>query len=396
MASPSTLVLTLFFLLLSPLVSAEKLIRSNALTTCMPNSNFTASLFDLVFTPSNGSVAIEVEGVSSISGNITAQLDVYAYGFKIISTELDPCFADFDLAGMCPMNTGPFHLPPSAVTIPGDGLDAVPGVAYTVPDIDLFVQVYIKGKDSGNTLACLETRLDNDKTVYHKGVSWAVAVIAGLGLVVSAVTSGLGHSNTAAHVAANALSLFGFMQAQAMIGLTSVTLPPIVQSWTQNFQWSMGIINVDFLQSLCTWYQRATGGEPSTLLSSLSSTTVKVLKKRTIQFADGFGHDLAKRTNNNEEGTGNENFKKATVRGIERVGFRAGIERTNIFMMGFIYFVFFVVVVLGLVAAFKGVCELAAKKGWMKSDKFQDFRNGWRIVLRGILFRLVRLCLCSL
>ena len=285
------------------------------------------------------------------------------------------------------MNTGPFHLPPSANRIPGDGLDSIPSVAYTVPDIDLRVQVWLRSKDTGASLACLETRLDNGKTVYHKGVSWAVAVIAGLGLIASAVTSGLGHSNTAAHVAANALSLFGFMQAQAMIGMTSVTLPPIVQSWTQNFQWSMGIIHVEFLQALCTWYQRATGGEPSSLLSSVTSTTVKVAK-RSIAFADEVTGELVKRTNNQNEG-GGENVRKVTLRGIERVGYRAGLERTNIFMTGLIFFVFFVAVVLGLVAAFKGFCELAAKKGWMKSDKFSDFRNGWKIVLRGILFRLV-------
>jgi hypothetical protein len=42
---------------------------------------------------------------------------------------------------------------------------------------------------------------------------------------------------------------------------------------------------------------------------------------------------------------------------------------------------------------FKAYCEAAVKAEWMKSDKFADFRNGWKIVLKGILFRLVRLSL---
>lgn len=220
-----------------------------------------------------------------------------------------------------------------------------------------------------------------------------VAVIAGLGLIASAITSGLGHSNTAAHVAANALSLFGFFQAQAMIGMSSVKLPPIVQSWTQNFQWSMGIIRVGFLQRLATWYQRATGGEPSTVLQSLSTTSVQVLKRSldvTSRLVARAAIDLAKRTNR-DDGV-SENSATTTVRGIERVGFRARIERTNIFLTGLIFFILFVGVVMGGVAAFKGVCELLSRSGRMKSDKFQDFRNGWRIVMRGILFRLVSLC----
>jgi hypothetical protein len=259
-----------------------------------------------------------------------------------------------------------------------------------VPDLDLKARVYINRRETGEPIACLEARLENGNTVYQVGVAWIVAIIAGLGLVASAVTSGLGHSNTAAHVAANALSLFGFFQAQAMIGMSSVSLPPIVQSWTQNFQWSMGVIRIGFLQRMCTWYQRATGGTPSTTLSSLSTTSVLV-QKRSLDAVVGFASRAAvrmtKRTNN-ADGIA-ESISTTVVRGIERVGFRAGIESTNIFMTGLVFFVFFVAFVMLLVAGFKGYCEIASKKGWMKGDKFQDFRNGWKIVMRGILFRLV-------
>ena len=153
------------------------------------------------------------------------------------------------------------------------------GIAYTVPDLDGIVRIYINETSTGKSLACLETELSNGKTVYQKAVVWSVAVIAGLGLVASAISSGLGHSNTAAHVAANAMSLFGYFQAQAIVGMTAVNLPPIVAAWTQNFQWSMGIIRVGFLQRFCTWYQRATGGTPSNLLSSLATTSVRVQKR---------------------------------------------------------------------------------------------------------------------
>lgn len=207
------------------------------------------------------------------------------------------------------------------------------------------------------------------------------AVIAGLGLAASAITSGLGHSNTAAHVAANALSLFGFMQSQALIGMTAVHMPPIVESWTQNFQWSMGIIHVGFMQTICTWYQRSTGGTPSTLLSSLSTTSVQVMKKRAL---DAVGL-LAKRASPASQTATSSN---TVIRGIERVGFRADIEMTNIFMTGLIFFVVFVALVMLMVALFKGACEVAAQNGMLKSDKFQDFRNGWKIVMRGILYRL--------
>lgn len=272
--------------------------------------------------------------------------------------------------------------------------DIRPGIAYTVPDLDAKVQVYINSTDTGQAVACVEAELSNGKTVDQKGVAWTVAVIAGLALVISAITSGLGHSNTAAHVAANTLALFGYFQAQAFIGMSAVSLPPIVASWTQNFQWSMGIIRIGFIQNIATWYQRSTGGTPSQVLSDLATESVQVEKRslttinRLIGRAAMHVHrQLLKRTNGSSSSTDTSNT--VVVRGIERVGFRAKIELTNIFLTGYIFFLIFVVAVVLGVIIFKLICELLVKMGRMKGDKFQDFRNGWTTVLKGILFRCV-------
>ena len=93
-----------------------------------------------------------------------------------------------------------------------------------------------------------------------------------------------------------------------------------------------------------------------------------------------------KRANNSATTT---TTKVTVLTGIERVGFVAGIETTNIFLTGLAFFVAFVFIVTVCVAVFKGFCELAVKAGWLKGDKFLDFRNGWKTVLKGILFRIV-------
>lgn len=290
----------------------------------------------------------------------------------------------------------------------------IPGIAYTFPDIDAKVKLFMNyssdstGEKAGQSVACVEADISNGKTVNLLGVKWATAIVAGLALASSAVISGLGHSNAASHVAANALSLFGYFQGQAMIGMTGIELPPIVQAWTQDFQWSMGIIRVGFMQTIFTWYQRATGGTPSGLFDSLTSVSVEVEKRRVKRAVVENGLDvvkrgftemparavammprtvdtvstIAKRTNvKNSSGS-------FVVRGIQRVAYKAGIESSNLFMTGLTFFCLFVLITIAGVAAFKGVCELAVKNRWMKSDKFVDFRNGWFTVLKGILFRL--------
>lgn len=388
---------------LIPLVMAERIIESNSLVSCQENSGFSASLFDVTFTPDNGSLAFNVVAITTISGNVTAEIDVTAYGYTAVKRTINPC--ELNLSGLCPLSPGQINIE-SNIVIPSSIVSIIPGIAYSIPDLDGVVQIKIYNSNTGAQLACVQAALSNGKTVYQKGVGWATAVIAGLALLVSALVSGLGHSNTAAHVAANALSLFGFMQTQAFFGMTAVHLPPIVSSWTQNFQWSMGIIHIGFIQDIATWYQRATGGTPSTVLSTLSTTSVNVQKRsldvvsKSVAVVPRAAKYLAEQglsamvKRSNADNTNSETLRTITVRGIDRVGFRADIELTNIFMTGYIFFVIFVMFVIIGVVAFKWILEGFARTGHMKSDKFQDFRNGWSTVLKGILFRIVSLLHC--
>ena len=376
------------------LTSAERMLYSDSLNPCQPNNNFSATQFDVLLTPANDSLSFSITGVSTITGNVTIDLVVYAYGLNIYSTTLNPC--ELNYQGLCPMSEGQINLPSSNIPIPASALKQVPGIAYTVPDLDAKVLVYFNSTSTGQSAACVQAELSNGKTVDQKGVAWSIAVVSGLALVASAITSGLGHSNTAAHVAANALALFGYFQAQAFIGMTAVPLPPIVASWTQNFQWSMGIIRVSFLQNIATWYQRSTGGTPSTILSNLGTTSVEV-EKRSLQAAYALMKRAAYEVHNNilrarsnaSSGTVTDTSNTVVIRGIQRVGFRAGMEVTNIFLTGYIFFMIFVIFVVLGVLLFKLICEGLAKTGHMKGDKFKDFRNGWTTVLKGILFRLV-------
>ena len=376
-------------ILLASFTSAERLIESSSLNPCQSNSGFTATLFDVVFTPDNGTLTYNINGVSTITGKIIADLQAIAYGYTAFNQTIDPC-TNADLSSLCPMSPGQIIINSNS-QFSSDVVSNIPGIAYGVPDLDGLVRIYITSAATGERLACVEAELSNGKTVDQKAVQWTIAVIAGLGLLVSAVTSGLGHSNTAAHVAANALSLFGFFQAQAMIGMTAVELPPIVQSWTQNFQWSMGIVSIKFMQNILTWYQRSTGGTPSTLLSNLATTSVEV-QKRSLKTAERLIMDTYYALNRRQSTPSSTPTTASTLtilKGIKRVGFRANIETTNIFLTGLAFFVAFVVLVAVCVTLFKAFCELAVKAGWLKGEKFQDFRNGWKIVLKGILFRLV-------
>ncbi|KAI6092176.1 TRP-domain-containing protein [Hypoxylon rubiginosum] len=376
-----------------PAAAAEPMLVSNSLNTCQEDSMFTASLFKVVYTPNNNTAFLNIVATSSVEGSVKFDIAISAYGYTIIQTTIDPC--EVGLAGLCPMTAGKiplkFNLP-----VTDAAASQIPGIAYTFPDLDATVRVFLNMTDTGKSVACVEADISNGKTVDLIAVKWVLAIIAGLILCSSAIINGLGHSNAAAHIASGALSLFGFFQSQAMLGLTSIHLPPVVQSWTQDFQWSMGIINVDFMQDIFTWYQRATGGTPTTIFDSLTTVSVQV-EKRALAGAPKAAVDLYRRTAQILPRGATALLKRANVMtgsgsyivyGIQRVAFKAGIESTNLFMTGLTFFCLLVVFTIGAVAAFKGLCELAVKQKWMKGDTFLEFRNGWLTVLKGILFRL--------
>ena len=375
---------------MASLVSGERMLVSKSLSSCQKDSSFSASVFNVAYTPGNNSAAIKMSATSSVQGFVKFDVKITAYGYDIVHTTIDPC--DTELTGLCPMMTGntPMEFP---VPIAEGSDKDIPGIAYTVPDLDAKVRIYVNMTETGESVACLEADFSNTKTVDLVGIKWATAIIAGLALVSSAVISGLGHSNAASHIAANSLALFGYFQAQAIVGLTAVPLPPVVRAWTLNFQWSIGIIKASFMQDIFTWYQRATGGDPATIFDTMTTQSVQVEKrslldagvgmfKRSVAMAPrAVSSALAKRSNIE---LSNGSF---LVYGIQRVAFMSGIETTNLFMTGLTFFMLFVVFTIMAVAAFKGFCELAAKNKWMSSDKFLDFRNGWITVLKGILFR---------
>ncbi|KAH8670869.1 hypothetical protein BX600DRAFT_379053 [Xylariales sp. PMI_506] len=374
----------------SALAAAESMLTSSSLNTCQDNSGFSASLFNVVFTPNNDSASVDIVATSSVEGNVVFDVTIAAYGYTIIQETVDPCTAG--LAGLCPMTAGKIPLQFN-LDIGSSAASQIPGIAYTFPDLDATVRVYLNMTDTGESVACVEADISNGKTVDLLGVKWTLAIIAGLALISSAIVNGLGHSNAAAHIASGALSLFGFFQAQAMIGLTALQMPPIVRSWTQDFQWSMGIIEVDFMQDIFTWYQRATGGTAATLFDSLTTVSVQV-EKRALPAAalNLFRRSAAivprAATNMMKRGNIETSSGSYIVYGIQRVAFIADIETTNLFMTGLTFFCLFVIFTSLGVAAFKGWCELAAKQKWIKPETFLDFRNGWLTVLKGILFRL--------
>lgn len=359
----------------------DKQLGTKALSTCMTNSQISASRFDVLYTPGNDTITYNIDGKSTVSGNVIVTLEVYAYGIQAVKRTIEPCKTD--LTQLCPLEADDISIN-SNTKVDSSISSQIPGVAFSVPDIDGYVIIKINTTSNNQQVACLRADITNGRSVDVVGVAWVTGAIAAIALLISLVVSGLAHPNAAAHVATNAVALIFYFQGQALVGLLGVSLPPIVRSWTQNFQWAVGIIHVGWMQNIMTWYVKSTGGTPSNFLTNTAQQVV--LTKRDLivsNFMSGVDK-LFKRAISRDTTT-----MVATLSGVDRVAYTADVEDTNVF----ITFVSWWVVLMGVAAIslllFKGVIALLVRQNKISSDKFIEFRQGWKVVLKGMMFRII-------
>ncbi|KAJ5907913.1 hypothetical protein N7495_000595 [Penicillium taxi] len=359
---------------------ATKLLQAKSLTPCSDDGQIGIDYFSIVFTPGNNSAAVSFEGSIQYTGYVLLDVEVLAYGYQILSKTVDPCSFG-TVSGLCPLKLTSLSIPSATLTVASDALSGLPDITYSVPDLDAIVRLKVVTKDTKTAISCVETRVTNDKTVDQEAVAWVLSVITGVGLVTSIILSILGHFNIATHITFRTLLLLGFMQSQAMAGLSAVQFPPIAQSYTQMFEWSVGIVHANFLNTICTWFQRATGGTPSTLLAEDGKESVFLAKRAFSESAKLISRSYDTTVNGTEQ----------TVRGIERVGFRINIPKTNVFMTSYLFYYFVAVCMIIVVLFFSMVLPAINKKARSTQIERGGSTTDWKTFLRGSLYRVVAL-----
>lgn len=389
------LILSCVLLLQLHSVEANKFLRSNSLLTCMENSEFTSTYFDVYYYPHNSTAVFYVDGSSSLSGKIKADISLVVYGLNVYQDSIDLCSLGYDT--ICPISAGHIDVQ-GTYTIETDLTSQIPSVAYTIPDIDAYVKVLVYSTDDSNStspLACLKAVITNGKTVQTRYAGWPIACVSGFGLVVSSVVSILGHSATASHIASNAVSLFIYFQNLAIMAMMGVArVPPIAASWAQNFMWSLGIIDVEFMQDIIYWYVQSTGGDVTAVLTNKDVISISVQKMKKLLFkreisAAPASDDYLDDSSVYYTDEYNLSSKTLVLRGIQRVAYLADIEISNLFMTGIIFFLFVGFILVFLISVFRGFCEILIRSGAIKEHRFSYFRANWNLVIKGSVYRYV-------
>lgn len=396
--SPLTLLLVLLFA-----ATGEAKLYSNALVNCMKNStNIQPDYFKVTFDPSDRSLNYDVSLSANIEGKLTAHATVYAFGFSVIKKSFDLC--SLGLKQFCPLTASKIEVE-SIQYIDKEYVDMIPGIAYTFPNIDAVARLILVDENN-QLLGCLQATINNGKTISHEGAKWATAVVAGLGLLISAGLSLYGNSAAASRMSAFAISLFTYFQSVVIISMISVeAAPPIASSWSENLAWSMGIIRIEFMQKIFRWYIQATGGIPTQYLTTSAKQILTqrshndpVLKPSSIlgSISNFFfpyvnGGEIEKRANIHDffiglQGVQSNNYLNV-LRGMDRVSYGANVEPTSLVCTSFTFFIFFLYLLIGLYFVFRGFIKILRNKATTKVNIHLNDDKAWSPVFKGLLAR---------
>jgi len=293
-------------------------------------------------------------------------------------------------------------------TIPSSFASQIPSIAFSVPDLEGDAKMQLKSKDTGADLACIESGINNGKTVEVPAVSYIAVGIAGAALLLSSLAAlGSAGSTGSSTSSPNFSEVVGWFQSMAMNGMLSVNYPPVYRSFTKNFAFSGGIIPWNAMQTSIDNFRNRTGGNltadsvqylrNATLAYSTGSASNKsVVAKRSIEWFFGESLLITRDVSTSINGTGNVtstgnstgtvNGDKVThiVHGIQGYVEQLTIPQANTFMTVLLIFAVVIAAIAVGILLLKVILETWALFGSFPK-KLTNFRKRyWGLLARTI------------
>lgn len=85
---------------------ADQVLTTSGFSTCLTNSNITVQKLDITYDNDAKTVTFDVAGTSAKSMNVTAVLNVTAYGTQVYSNSFNPCVQPTFISQLCPGKFG--------------------------------------------------------------------------------------------------------------------------------------------------------------------------------------------------------------------------------------------------------------------------------------------------
>jgi hypothetical protein len=379
---------------------AAQILKTSGFSTCLAGADITVQNVDIQYDNDNKTVTFNVAGTSTTSINVTAQLNVTAYGTQVYQNSFNPCDASTFVSQLCPVPSGSFSAT-GVQTIPSSYASLIPSIAFSVPDIAAQATLQLKALDTGKDVACITSTVNNGKTADVPAVSYVAAGIAGAALVVTglsalgAAAAGGGSQGGTGTMSPSFTEVFTTLQGFAINGMFSVNYPPVYRSFSKNFGFSAGLIPWTGLQTTIDNFRNKTGG-------NLTEDSVQFLHNATLIFGDGSSKTVSKRAylgflmerdaltigggNATSNSTSTSTSKlQTTVSGIQAYVEELSVPQANTFMTVLLIVAIVMAAIIVGILLFKVILEVWALFGSFPKGLTGFRKHYWGTMARAIV-----------
>ncbi|KAF8536002.1 hypothetical protein BDD12DRAFT_749931 [Trichophaea hybrida] len=237
---------------------AGDVLETDGFSTCLNTDTIVVNKMNIRYDKLSGKMKFDVAGTSKAEQKVSATLKVTAYGRDVYTTTFDPC--EKNITQLCPIPKGYFAANDSLEITPQIAAQ-IPDIAFKIPDLDGVATLQLKSKDNGTELACLTSVVKNGKTASVTEAKYLTASIAAAALLLSGLSAlGSGAGASAAGASPNFAEVMFWFQGIACDGMLSLSYPSVYRSFTDNFQWSTGLVTWDGMQKSIDGFREKTGG----------------------------------------------------------------------------------------------------------------------------------------
>ena len=330
---------------------------------------------------------------------------------------------------LCPLNRS-VPIQASGV-IPVSQIDVanIPPIALTIPDFEGQAVLRIFSNSTQQEIGCYSATITNGASFSQPA---AVGTILGIFVLVAVLASFAtavygDHIPTMRTHYAHSLSIFvvfAILHHIFFTGALSVNWPSVLVAWWSNFAWSGGMIYSESMQNSINRLIGSNFGNLSMVgsagagaasdsigggyeISKIYKRTADHIYRRwedTIEDAHqqlvqrSFESHIAKREATSSNAVDSPWYGKPTRPGLPIPGNYSGLAGTlapqripasNAFMTGFLWLIILMALLFSAVVAFKWILELLSKRGKLRTERLNHFRNNWISYGIQLLLRIV-------
>ncbi|RDA95948.1 hypothetical protein CP533_5791 [Ophiocordyceps camponoti-saundersi (nom. inval.)] len=386
-------------LLIGLVVSARAgdVLKTDGFTPCGSDNSIKVDKVDISYDRDLKSIAFDVAGSSLREQNVTAVLNVTAYGNSVYQNSFNPCDKDTFVQRLCPVPTGSFAAQ-GTHEIPQHFASMIPAIAFQVPDISAQATLELKSLDGDRPVVCIRSQVSNGRTANNRAARYAAAGVVGVALAVSGASSASAIVSGAAAGGAGGLvapspsfaEAFGWFQGMAMNGMFSVNYPPVYRSFSSNFAFSAFLFPWGGLESSIDNFREKTGG-------NLTEDSVDFLRNVTIVYPDGSTtnpnqgllkfkravDDFAALVPRDEANNQTSNLQHA-VQGIQAYAARLAVPKSDIFMTALLVVAIIIAAIVVGILLVKVVLEVWALFGSFPKSLAGFRKHYWGSIARTI------------